>query len=553
MTSIKTNLPQVRTSDPQVQKLLDSLVLVLRTWNGETKNELDRVITYRDLVEDTALAVQLNNSLASGQTGGIDLGVETDYTVPVQLSNLVAANGLANVILSWDGAAQGNYSYTEVWRHSSDDLGNATLIGTTVVGFYVDSVGETSQTYYYWVRAISTGAVPGAFNATAGVLGTTDPVQEGNFAATIEPVRVVSTLPTPSGYTGPNQVFLTTDNKLYRYDSGVPEWTTAVDSDDLVASSVIAGKIAAGAISTSSLFVDGVITGTKIQAGTITADRMNVSSLSAVSADLGTVTSGTFNLSSSGVIKSASTFGGSGVWLGWDSTAHKFYAGDGGEKYIKFDGNDFELGSEVKLRGGDAYNNDTGYFSAALSEVSFSELIVGDGSINRSGGKIRIDGGSAVGNSIRMERDIFIYDDLTIWSFSNSRRFKFNIWHDNNENSTDWYIVAGYPQPVIASNSSLGIKIVNRVLYGMAGNQHVVLKNLPTSGSFNVDYALEVVYDSIENKAYFYVDNILEGTITSVSALNAGYRLIYIYSYTHTAKIADTSTIDIGIYKCLVE
>ena len=286
MSEIKTNLPQVRVTDPQLQKMLDSLALVLKTWNGETGNDLDRVLTYRDLVEDTVLATQLNNELASGQSGGIDFDGETDLTTPVQLSNLTAAAGLANIILSWDGSSQGNYAYTEIWRHSLDNLANATLLGTSIAGVYADSVGATSQTYYYWVRAVSTGATAGAFNATAGVSASTDPVQEGNFAATIEPVRIVSTLPTPSGYTGPNTVFLSTDNKLYRYDSSVPEWTTAVDSDDLITSSVIAGKIAAGAISTSSLFVDGVITAAKIQAGTITADRMTAGTITAASAIL---------------------------------------------------------------------------------------------------------------------------------------------------------------------------------------------------------------------------------------------------------------------------
>ena len=303
MSEVKTNLNQVRVDDPNLQRLLDSVQLVLKTWNGETGNELERVITYRDLIEDTSIATQFNLANSSGLTGGITTEPPSgdSLSVPVQLSNLVTSAGLANIILSWDGANRGNYSYTEVWRHSSDDLGNATLLGTSVVGIYVDGVGKTSQTYYYWVRAISTGGTPGPFNATPGVVGTTDPIEEGNFAATIEPVRVVSTLPGVGGYTGPSTVFLTTDNKLYRYDPGVPEWTTAVTSDDLVTNSVIAGKIAAGAISTSNLFVDGVITGTKIQAGTITADRITTATITAASGVMANASIGTAQIQTAAI------------------------------------------------------------------------------------------------------------------------------------------------------------------------------------------------------------------------------------------------------------
>lgn len=51
------------------------------------------------------------------------------------------------------------------------------------------------------------------------------------FASGIEPVGVVNTLPTVSGYVGPSVVILTTDGKIYRLVSGA--WTTAIDTDDL--------------------------------------------------------------------------------------------------------------------------------------------------------------------------------------------------------------------------------------------------------------------------------------------------------------------------------
>jgi hypothetical protein len=52
-----------------------------------------------------------------------------------------------------------------------------------------------------------------------------------SFAAGIEPVGVVTTLPTVAGYTGPQVVVLTTDGKLYRLVSGA--WTAAVSTSDI--------------------------------------------------------------------------------------------------------------------------------------------------------------------------------------------------------------------------------------------------------------------------------------------------------------------------------
>jgi hypothetical protein len=66
---------------------------------------------------------------------------------------------------------------------------------------------------------------------------TTGSVDEASFAAGLEPVKIVTSLPNPTGYTGAKIVFLTSDNKLYRYTGTA--WTTSVAAAD------IAGTLAA--------------------------------------------------------------------------------------------------------------------------------------------------------------------------------------------------------------------------------------------------------------------------------------------------------------------
>ena len=102
----------------------------------------------------------------------------------------------------------------------------------TLVGVVGEHIGQikfltTTNTLYVWTGTEWTTDLYTASNVDPGA------ITAASFAAGIEPISAVSTLPSPSGYTGPNIVFLTTDKKLYRYDSSVPEFTSLVDTADI--------------------------------------------------------------------------------------------------------------------------------------------------------------------------------------------------------------------------------------------------------------------------------------------------------------------------------
>lgn len=82
----------------------------------------------------------------------------------------------------------------------------------------------TNNKLWRWDAGTSTWT-DDIFSITAGS------VDEASFASGIEPVKIVSELPNPSGYTGAKIVFLTTDNKLYRYDGSA--WTTSIAAADI--------------------------------------------------------------------------------------------------------------------------------------------------------------------------------------------------------------------------------------------------------------------------------------------------------------------------------
>jgi len=113
----------------------------------------------------------------------------------------------------------------------------------------------------------------GSAQIASGAIGLTE------FASGLQPVQVVSTL--PASASEGDMAYLTTDNKLYRYDGSA--WIKAVDGADvstgtlpaasIVANSITAGQIAAGAINTDELAANAV-TAAKISAGTITFDKL---------------------------------------------------------------------------------------------------------------------------------------------------------------------------------------------------------------------------------------------------------------------------------------
>lgn len=82
----------------------------------------------------------------------------------------------------------------------------------------------TANKLYRW-DASTNSWTDDIFSITAGS------VDLASFASGIEPIGVVTSLPSASGYTGAKVVFLTTDGKLYRYTGG--SWTTSVLAGDV--------------------------------------------------------------------------------------------------------------------------------------------------------------------------------------------------------------------------------------------------------------------------------------------------------------------------------
>lgn len=112
-------------------------------------------------------------------TNIIDTYVALDFRTPEQIqdSQITTTSGLTSILVSWSFPGVVEISLYEVWRSSNSTQANAVLVGSSPTTLFSDTVTPAS-TYYYWVRAISTGATVGPFNPT-GQQGTSsaDPIQ----------------------------------------------------------------------------------------------------------------------------------------------------------------------------------------------------------------------------------------------------------------------------------------------------------------------------------------------------------------------------------------
>ena len=318
------------------KQLLTNLTEAVEIRLGRRGDPIDRAVTLRELI-DSGLAKTLKaapwdpNNPNSGNRG-FGPNEVIDTAVPPVPTNVSVAAAYSQNILSWDYPRYSNHSFSEIYGHDSDVIGDAQLIGVSTGRVYLDPVGS-GVSRYYWIRHVSQSSVLGPFNSGTGTLGQTAlnvdmllaeleaSIPAVAFAAGLEPISVVDSLPTVSGYSGPNVILLSTDGKLYRLVNGV--WTAAVPTVDLtgtiaelqiaddavtnakIAVDAIQGDvIAAGAITATTIAEDAVtnakiavdaIQGDVIEAGAITATKIGDSAITTAKIDANAITAAKIN------------------------------------------------------------------------------------------------------------------------------------------------------------------------------------------------------------------------------------------------------------------
>ena len=170
--SFKRACPHLMISEgSQPETLVEAIEIRL----GRRGDPRDRAVTLRELI-DSGLAKQLRSSPFDPNQGGpIDFSppdVLDVVDVPPQPTGFTVAGAFSVINLTWDYPSYSNHNQTEIWSHTSNVLGSATIAGVSTGQTFIDPVGS-GKTVYYWIRHVNTAGLTGPWNSTTGTVGQT--------------------------------------------------------------------------------------------------------------------------------------------------------------------------------------------------------------------------------------------------------------------------------------------------------------------------------------------------------------------------------------------
>jgi len=222
-----------------------------------------------DITSNYDFRVQAENLVGVSSSGTTLSNQELngDQTAPSAPTSVTLTAGINVITCEWTNPTDIDLAHVEVHVTTSS---TTPAVGATptakISGEEYIAVGLSTDTRYFHLRSVDYSGNKSGY--TVAVSTTSLTVTESDLDPTIVTgIEVVSTLPA-AGYEG-EVVYLTTDEKLYRYNGS--SWTVAVDGNDITANTITGGKIQAGTIGTSLLAVGAiggtVVTGTKIYHG----------------------------------------------------------------------------------------------------------------------------------------------------------------------------------------------------------------------------------------------------------------------------------------------
>lgn len=217
--------------------------------------------------------------------------VAVDTTAPSAPTNVSATAGANQITVTWTNPTEADFDQVNLYR-ASTETGNYSFLGSTRGTSFVDAgISDTTQKWYK-LKAVDFSGNVSAFSGSSGATTSAATARSAGFYR-------YEYSNTTSAVTGLSDSVINATNGPYHTASG---FTSAVDKDWLIianqspaASSYIYNSSTSqwdeqSQFVDGDLLVTGTISGNKIEAGTIDADRLNVTgNLSAISADLGNV------------------------------------------------------------------------------------------------------------------------------------------------------------------------------------------------------------------------------------------------------------------------
>ena len=265
-------------------------------WIGWRGGKDTTSFRFSPLAPDTAYDVQVRAVRTSGPfysawDQALNISSVGKTTAPPAPTALSVLPGYRQLTVKWTASAENDIAWYEIWEGSTSVLGSAVRIALVNATHYIRPGLNLSDTRFYWVRAQDTSgnlsAYLGPGSATTNAVDAADItgqlinaqiadaaidgakladniIDYSKMASGYGIAASVNSLPGPSSplrYSG-SLVLLTTNAKLYRWDSVGGAWTVATDGGDITANSIVANSL-----------VTGIITSPYVGAGAITASR----------------------------------------------------------------------------------------------------------------------------------------------------------------------------------------------------------------------------------------------------------------------------------------
>jgi len=373
MSTSGTKVPSIYTVpssvDPQLKNYMVSIQEAVEIRLGRRGDPRDRAITLRELI-DSGLAEELldNPFNPNAGTGVVDFKPRTvvDTTIPPVPTGVAASAAFTSVVVSWDAPQFSNFAFAEIYRGTSNDVSAAVLADTTTANVWSDSA-DYDQTFYYWVRFVSTSDIRGPFansvNATtaediAAVMTSlsqtlADLPGYNLLATSTTAATIIKSSSQPSTRTNgdalqPNDIWFDTDDgQIYTRNTANNAWVAGRDATlvNLFGSTSFTGSTLTAAMATAQ---SDIVTVTNAQSATATSLTnltstvgTNTSSISTLNT---TTASHTGDLNAMFVLQVATESNGSksaaGMVIGSNASN-----GSGAQSFVQFQADKFAIWS----------------------------------------------------------------------------------------------------------------------------------------------------------------------------------------------------------------
>lgn len=294
------------TDNPE--KFLAAVKEVLETMMGHRGAETDRVVTVADLASGGM--VRYLNDQAVSVTRPKEAVQPTEVPkAPRDLMLISESDGARinafNHHLTWILPDDDTITATEVWVNAGSNSRSGAIFIASVPydrAFYTNGDIDVTKHYYYWIRTVNWAGNYSTWEPTGSTAGYLVP-KSGTIGETVDKLMDALKGEAPALYAG-GTTYAVGDQVSY---VGADTWTrnyrcikaslgnAPTDTEywerlGILTEGEIDGEATVGI--DGNMVVDGTIVARNVAAAAITADKISTASLSAISANLGTITAG---------------------------------------------------------------------------------------------------------------------------------------------------------------------------------------------------------------------------------------------------------------------